>query len=53
MTWAVLKPDVLYTAHRLPVVVSLTLTPLARLSPTGKLSVDVDGLAVFVSLSER
>src|SRR6185503_20625842 len=41
-----LPPGAMYVALRVPPEPSATVTPLARLSPTGKLMVEVVGLAV-------
>ena len=41
----------MYVALKVPVALRATVTPLARLSPTGKLSVEVVGVLVGFGVS--
>src|SRR3990172_5264706 len=53
MTWTVPPPTGPWYTARLPSGPSVTVTPFARVSPAGKLSVEVDGLVVGRGVSER
>src|SRR3990172_12564673 len=53
MTWTVPPPIGPWYTARLPSGPSVTVTPFARVSPAGKLIVEVDGLVVGSGVSER
>src|SRR3989304_2463413 len=53
MTWTVPPPTGPWYTARLPSGPSVTVTPLARVSPAGKLSVEVAGGVVGSGVSER
>ena len=51
ISWVVWPAPAMYVALKVPVALRATVTPLARLSPTGKLSVEVVGVLVGFGVS--